>query len=100
MEQSLNSQKGSGDGEVWLFLIGLGIGLTVVVLIILWFFGFNFGQVSEGYVKTSDCRASIELKKGSWGTYFGKFVCSNGDCSKVVVKDGECETEYYYTAEE
>lgn len=95
-KQPLNSQKGSGDGEGWLFLIGLG----VVVLIILWFSGFNFWQVSEGTINTSDCRSSIELKRGSLPTYFGKFICNNGYCSKVVIKNGECEAEYYYSTEE
>ena len=108
MEEANLKQSKSSQGigkEGW-----QGIFISVVVIaIVLWLFGFNFWQVSEGYVDTSDCRNTIILQQGDWQTYFGRFICDyyrntddtikSGTCTKIKTKGGKCDTEYYYDYE-
>ena len=101
IKNSLNFQRGGTDLDVWGFL---GI-VIIILLIVLWLCGFNFWQTSKGYVNDTGCINTIELEQGDWGTYFGKFICHNysysdksgdGICEKIKMKNGKCETYYYY----
>ncbi len=82
----MNFKKGSTDLEG----VGALLILGLVIVGILWFFGFNFGATNEGSVSYSDCRQVINLKSGSWQTYFHPFTCSVVKTQKGVVMSGEC----------
>lgn len=93
LENPINNRGIGEEGWKAIFIT------IIIVIVILWLCGFNFGRVNEGYVDSSDCRNTIILEEGSWETYFGKFICDNGYCSKLKIKKEKCETEYYYIKE-
>ncbi|MDD4901789.1 MAG: hypothetical protein PHE24_01510 [Patescibacteria group bacterium] len=64
------------------------------------------GCEKEGTIKVDDCRESVEIKEFSFDAIFGNFICNYkktdngklifGECSRVKMKDGECQTEFWY----
>lgn len=99
INKPIDFQRGETDLDVWGFL---GI-VIIILLIVLWLCGFNFWQTSKGYVNDADCANTITLEQGDWETYFGKFICHDysygegkGVCEKAKIKNGKCETYYYY----